>query len=248
MPYTDEVRFISASRPCMPPSMLPAVPRTRASSEAIAAAAALVVALSDRTIDRGTFRGVEASFANAALKTQVMGHEQPDPAAFHSTQPYLVARAKMAPVPERVAADFIEHVRPGLPLTSFPSPLCFDSVCMSARASAANAQLPTCVTAFVSHPFTCRHCYKDMPPMPAASPSGSMRCDVNADVGKGATMRVWLSSATDLVPSRFQIGACRWCAASGVMADAVPVTWHPRFLFVVTSPPLSFAGALRQPT
>lgn len=71
LPYTDEVRSVAPEEVRLPPAVLPQVPRARAQKVSIAAAGALVDALSDDSVTCGTFKSPHAAFGNDVLRAQV---------------------------------------------------------------------------------------------------------------------------------------------------------------------------------
>lgn len=71
LPYTDEVRSVAPCTVRLPPAVLPQVPRARAGKVATGAAGALIEALSDDGVRRGTFRSPHAAFGNDVLRAQV---------------------------------------------------------------------------------------------------------------------------------------------------------------------------------
>lgn len=121
LPYTDEVRIVAPSCPCIPavcqpaldppsdPPSLPA-PSRRPPEAAVAAAAAMIDAMTDPDMTRFQFESPEVSFATAVLRSQVLNEEPPDRAGFNGVRAYLAKRVKENPVPLRVKEAFLEQV------------------------------------------------------------------------------------------------------------------------------------------
>lgn len=106
LPFADEVREVTQD----PKVLGDAAPAQRAPPAAVAAAGALVDAMTDPSVTRSTFRNPEAEFAAAVLRTQVTGEDAPAAEAFpDSIQAYVEASR---PVPESVLQSFLNDVRP----------------------------------------------------------------------------------------------------------------------------------------
>jgi hypothetical protein len=110
LPYTDELKFVSASCQQVPPGMLPGLHQVRAGPEAVAAAGALVDALTDSQANIRMFGSPEELFAGQVLRAQVLGTDLPDRGQFSAATDYLERRAATAPVPAAVSESFIGQV------------------------------------------------------------------------------------------------------------------------------------------
>eukprot|EP00892_Ulva_mutabilis_P011363 jgi/Ulvmu1/859/UM100_0010.1 len=112
LPYTDEVRLVSASCPALPPAVVPKLPRIpRASPFAVNAAGALVDALTDPHASRYQFDGPKQLYREATIRAQVLGDEPPDrkDRAFNGVRRFMEARA----VPAGVREAFLGQVLGG---------------------------------------------------------------------------------------------------------------------------------------
>lgn len=127
LPYCDEVRNVTRD-----PKVLADVGKAaRAPPAAVAAAAALVDAMSDDTVTRFTFRNTEAEFAASVMRAKITSPsaDAPEALAHHdSMQHYLNTRA---PVPAAVIDAFLNDVRarlhpclPAAELRAWASQMC----------------------------------------------------------------------------------------------------------------------------